>query len=71
MGAMVVEVVPELEEFIFEICGRPEQRVIQILAYTRDTISLRAELWAKAFSNILSESRSPQAEWTNRMGHLM
>jgi hypothetical protein len=35
MRAMVVEVVPELEEFIFEICGRPEQRVIQILASNR------------------------------------
>jgi hypothetical protein len=32
MRAMVVEVVPEPEQFIFEICGRPEQRVIQILA---------------------------------------
>ena len=32
---MVVEVVPELEQFIFEICGRPEQRVIQILASNR------------------------------------
>jgi len=31
----VVEVVPELEQFIFEICGRPEQRVIQILASNR------------------------------------
>src|ERR1700745_962389 len=35
MRAMVVEVVPELKEFIFEICGRPEQRVIQILASNR------------------------------------
>ena len=32
---MVVEVVPELEQFIFEVCGRPEQRVIQILASNR------------------------------------
>jgi hypothetical protein len=31
MRAMVVEVVPEIEQFIFEICSRPEQRVIQIL----------------------------------------
>jgi hypothetical protein len=35
MRAMVVEVVPELKQFIFEICGRPEQRVIQILASNR------------------------------------
>jgi hypothetical protein len=35
MRAMVVAVVPELEQFIFEICGRPEQRVIQILASNR------------------------------------
>ena len=35
MRALVVEVVPELKEFIFEICGRPEQRVIQILASNR------------------------------------
>jgi hypothetical protein len=35
MRAMVVEVVPELKEFIFEICGRPEQRVIQTLASNR------------------------------------
>jgi len=32
---MMVEVVPELKQFIFEICGRPEQRVIQILASNR------------------------------------
>jgi hypothetical protein len=35
MRAMVVEVVPELEQFIFEICGRPEQCVIQTLASNR------------------------------------
>jgi len=35
MRAMVVEVVPEPEQFIFEICGRPEQRVIQTLASNR------------------------------------
>ena len=29
---MVVEVVPEIEQFIFEIYSRPEQRVIQTLA---------------------------------------
>jgi len=29
---MVVEVVPEIEQFIFEIYRRPEQRVIQTLA---------------------------------------
>jgi hypothetical protein len=28
MRAMVVEVVPEIEQFIFEIYRRPEQRVI-------------------------------------------
>jgi hypothetical protein len=32
MRAMVVEVVPEIEQFIFEIYSRPEQRVIQTLA---------------------------------------
>jgi hypothetical protein len=32
MGAMVVEVGPEIEQFVFEICRRPEQHVIQILA---------------------------------------
>jgi hypothetical protein len=32
MRAMVVEVDPEIEQLIFEICRRPEQRVIQILA---------------------------------------
>ena len=29
---MVVEVGPEIEQFVFEICSRPEQHVIQILA---------------------------------------
>jgi hypothetical protein len=32
MRAMVVEVGPEIEQFVFEICLRPEQDVIQILA---------------------------------------
>jgi hypothetical protein len=32
MGAMVVEVGPEIEQFVFEIYRRPEQHVIQILA---------------------------------------
>ena len=29
---MVVEVSPEIEQFVFQICSRPEQHVIQILA---------------------------------------
>ena len=32
MRAMVVEVRPEIEQFVFEICSRPEQPLIQILA---------------------------------------
>jgi hypothetical protein len=32
MRAMVVEVGPEIEQLVFEICRRPEQQVIQILA---------------------------------------
>jgi hypothetical protein len=32
MRAMVVEVRPEIEQLVFEICRRPEQGVIQILA---------------------------------------
>jgi hypothetical protein len=32
MLAMVVEVGPEIEQLVFEICRRPEKRVIQILA---------------------------------------
>jgi hypothetical protein len=32
MGAMVVEVGPEIQQFILEICTRPEQHVIQIFA---------------------------------------
>jgi len=32
MRAMVVEVGSEIEQFVFEIFGRPEQHVIQILA---------------------------------------
>jgi hypothetical protein len=32
MRAMVVEVSPEIEQFVFEIYSRPEQHVIQILA---------------------------------------
>jgi hypothetical protein len=32
MRAMVVEVYPEVEQLVFQICRRPEQRVIQILA---------------------------------------
>jgi hypothetical protein len=32
MRAMVVEVVPEIEQLVFEVCRRPEQRVIQIFA---------------------------------------
>ena len=32
MRAIVVEVSPEIEQLVFEICSRPEQHVIQILA---------------------------------------
>jgi hypothetical protein len=32
MRAMVVEVDLEIEQLVFEICRRPEQQVIQILA---------------------------------------
>ena len=32
MGAMVVEVGPEIQQFILEIWARPEQHVIQIFA---------------------------------------
>jgi len=32
MRAMVVEVGSEIEQFAFEICSRPEQHVIQVLA---------------------------------------
>jgi hypothetical protein len=32
MRAIVVEVSPEIEQLVFEICRRPEQRLIQILA---------------------------------------
>jgi hypothetical protein len=31
MRAMVIEVGPEIEQLVFEICRRPEQQVIQIL----------------------------------------
>jgi hypothetical protein len=32
MRAMVVEVSPEIEQLVFEICHCPEKRVIQIFA---------------------------------------
>jgi hypothetical protein len=32
MRAMVVEVSPEIEQLVFEICRCPEQQVIQILS---------------------------------------
>ena len=32
MRAMVVEVAPEIEQLVFQICRRPEQHLIQILA---------------------------------------
>jgi hypothetical protein len=32
MRAMVVEVGPEIEQLVFEIASRPEQKAIQILA---------------------------------------
>jgi len=31
MRAMVVEVGPEIEQLVFEICRRPEQDVIQVM----------------------------------------
>jgi hypothetical protein len=30
MGAMVVEVGPEIEQFILQICTRPEQHVMHV-----------------------------------------
>src|SRR6266576_6870886 len=35
MRAMVVEVGPEIEQLVFEICSGPEQHAIQILASKR------------------------------------
>src|SRR5207249_1153184 len=35
MGAMIVEVCPEIEQLVFEIRSGPEQRAIQILASNR------------------------------------
>jgi hypothetical protein len=32
MRAMVVEVGPEIEQLVFEVCRRPEQHVIQVFA---------------------------------------
>jgi len=32
---MIVEVGPEIERLVFEICARPEQRVIQTLSVLR------------------------------------
>ena len=32
MRAMVVEIGPEIEHLVFEICPRPEQDVVQVLA---------------------------------------
>jgi hypothetical protein len=32
MRAMVVKVSPEIEQLVFEICRRPEQHLIQVLA---------------------------------------
>jgi hypothetical protein len=32
MCAMVVEIGPEIEQHVFEICRRPEQSAIQVLA---------------------------------------
>jgi hypothetical protein len=32
MGAMIVEVCPEIEQLVFEIRSRPEQRPVQVLA---------------------------------------
>jgi hypothetical protein len=39
---MVVEAGPEIEQLVFEICRRPEQQVIQILA-SKGTARLRIE----------------------------
>jgi hypothetical protein len=32
MRAMAVKVGPEIEQFVFEVCCRPKQHLIQILA---------------------------------------
>jgi hypothetical protein len=40
MGAMTVEVVPELEQLVLEIHSRPEQEAIQILVPNRSDQSL-------------------------------
>jgi len=32
MRAMVVEVGPEIEQLVFEVCRRPEQQVIEVFA---------------------------------------
>ena len=40
---MVVEVGPKIEQLVFEICRRPEQQVIQILA-SKGAVLLRFPL---------------------------
>ena len=40
---MVVEIGPEIEQLVFEICRRPEQQVIQILA-SKGAVLLRFPL---------------------------
>ena len=32
MGAMTVEIRPEIEQLVFEISGRPEQHAVQVFA---------------------------------------
>ena len=44
MGAMVVEVGPEIEQFFLQICTRPEQHVIQIFASNGANAPVAGEL---------------------------
>ncbi len=46
---MVIEVDPEIEQFVFEIYSRPEQQVIQILA-SNVPISLFMNGWDRGWT---------------------
>ena len=67
---MVVKVGPEIEQLVFEICRRPEQQVIHILA-SKVPISLSTNGWDRGTKgmdliSVTSSIRRLTCHWWNR-----
>jgi hypothetical protein len=63
MRAMVVEVGPEIEQLVFEVCRRPEQQVIQVFP------PQGAVLWRSPLCGVQALQAMPAGALSERTPH--